>query len=325
MLLAVFIVAAGLSAGSSVLLVSRLERVGERLGLAEALLGLVVALAADGPEITSALAAVTTGHREVGVGVALGSNAFNLAAMLGLSVLAVGGLRLPRFATMLEGALALLIAAIAVAAVMAWIGPALGLILALGVFLPYVFVCALPPAARAQLPLPRPLLTWLRRAIDQEIVTIQRAPRAGRVDGLVVVAAAIAVIGASIVMEQTATTIGAQAGIPTIVIGGLVLAAVTSLPNAVAAIYLSLRGRGVAAMSEAFHSNAFNVLLALLVPAVIVGLDAPTAGVALAAGTYLALTLAAVVFALAGRGLGRWAGLILVAGYLGYVVLVVAT
>ncbi|HEY7940381.1 MAG TPA: hypothetical protein VID25_00420 [Candidatus Limnocylindrales bacterium] len=323
--LAVFVVAAALSAASSVLLVSRLERVGERLALAEALLGLVVALAADGPEITSALTAVATGQREIGVGVALGSNAFNLAAMLGLSVLVAGGLRLPRFATVLEGTLALVIAIIAVAVVMAWIGPAPGLLLGLAAFLPYVFVCALTPSRRARLPLPRPLLTWLRRAIDEEKVTLERAPRATPVDWVVAAGAALAVIAASVVMEQSATTIGQQAGIPAIVIGGLVLAAVTSLPNAVAAVYLTLRGRGVAAMSEAFHSNAFNVLLALLVPAVIVGLGSPTGGVPLAAFAYLTLTAAAVVLALAGRGLGRPAGLVLIGGYLGYVALVVAT
>ena len=177
--LVVFVVAAALSAGSSVLLVSRLERVGERLGLAEALLGLVVALAADGPEITSALTAVTTGQREIGLGVVLGSNAFNLAAMLGLSVVVAGGLRLPRFATILEGSIALLIAAIAVAAVMAWIAPIVGLLLALVVFLPYVLVCALRPAARARLPLPRLWLTWLQ-AGHRPGARDHRAPARGR-------------------------------------------------------------------------------------------------------------------------------------------------
>ena len=323
--LVVFVAAAALSAGSSVLLVSRLERVGERLGLAEALLGLVVALAADGPEITSAVTAVTTGQREIGLGVVLGSNAFNLAAMLGLSVVVAGGLSLPRFATMLEGSIALLIAAIAVAAVMAWIAPAVGLLLGLVVFLPYVLVCALRPTARARLPLPRLWLTWLRRAIDQEHVTIERPPVAGRADVAVAGAAVVAVIGASVVMEQSATTIGAQAGIPTIVVGSVVLAAVTSLPNAVAAIYLTLRGRGVAAMSEAFHSNAFNVLLGLLGPAVILGLGPATNGALLGGAAYLALTVVAVVFALAGRGLGRLGGGVLLVGYLGYVTLVLVT
>jgi len=46
------------SLAASWLLVSRLERLGERAGLSEAWLGLVAALAADAPEITSAVTAL---------------------------------------------------------------------------------------------------------------------------------------------------------------------------------------------------------------------------------------------------------------------------
>ena len=48
---------------------------------------------------------------------------------------------------------------------------------------------------------------------------------------------------ASVAMEQGASTLGIHFGIPQIVVGGLVLAAVTSWPNAVSAVYLA---RGVA-------------------------------------------------------------------------------
>src|SRR5216683_5185263 len=60
-----------------------LDRIGERLGFSEALLGMVTALGADAPEIASAVAAVVAGHKETGVGVVVGSNVFNLAALLG--------------------------------------------------------------------------------------------------------------------------------------------------------------------------------------------------------------------------------------------------
>jgi cation:H+ antiporter len=66
---------------TSWLLVTRLERVGERVGLSEALLGVVVALAADTPEITSAVSAITQHQRAIGAGVVIGSNVFNLAAL----------------------------------------------------------------------------------------------------------------------------------------------------------------------------------------------------------------------------------------------------
>jgi len=78
-LLLTFALAAATSLATSALLVARLERVGERLRAPEALLGLLAALAADAPEITSAAAAITAGRAAVGLGVTLGSNVFNLA------------------------------------------------------------------------------------------------------------------------------------------------------------------------------------------------------------------------------------------------------
>ena len=77
--------------GTSWVLVSRLERVGARFGLSEALLGLVAALAADAPEITAAVASLLQHEQTIGAGVVLGSNVFNLAALLGLGAVVAGG------------------------------------------------------------------------------------------------------------------------------------------------------------------------------------------------------------------------------------------
>src|SRR5260221_13438825 len=78
---------------TSFLLVSRLERFGERLGFSEALLGIVAALAADAPEVTAAVTAVAHHQQRVGAGVILGSNVFNLAALLGLGAVVAGRVR----------------------------------------------------------------------------------------------------------------------------------------------------------------------------------------------------------------------------------------
>ena len=53
--------------------------------------------------------------------------------------------------------------------------------------------------------------------------------------------------------------------------GALVLAGVTSLPNAVSALYLAVRGRGAATLSIALNSNAINVTAGLLLPGVSLG------------------------------------------------------
>jgi Hemerythrin HHE cation binding domain len=81
---------AAVSLAVSWLLVSRLERVGGRLVLSKAPLGLVAALAADAPEVTAAITAIA-GYQRIGAGVVIGSNAFNLAALLSLGARTWGG------------------------------------------------------------------------------------------------------------------------------------------------------------------------------------------------------------------------------------------
>jgi cation:H+ antiporter len=97
---------------TSWLLVSRLERIGERLGLSEALLGVAAALAADAPEITAATSALTSHQQRIGAGVVVGSNVFNLAALLGLGAVVAGGISLHRKVVALGGIVALLAALI---------------------------------------------------------------------------------------------------------------------------------------------------------------------------------------------------------------------
>src|SRR5258708_4598868 len=94
------------SLATSWVLVSRLERVGERLGLSEALLGIVAALAADAPEVTAAVTALAGGQQRLGAGVVIGSNVFNLAALLGLGAVVAGRIRLHRQGVVLGGVVA---------------------------------------------------------------------------------------------------------------------------------------------------------------------------------------------------------------------------
>jgi cation:H+ antiporter len=104
---AAFLGGAVVSLATSWLLVSRLERVGERLGLSEALLGLVPALAADAPEVTAAVTAVASHQQRVGAGVVIGSNVFNLAALLGLGAVVAGRVSLHRKVVVLGGTVAI--------------------------------------------------------------------------------------------------------------------------------------------------------------------------------------------------------------------------
>ena len=106
---AVFVVGAVVSLATSWVLVTRLERVGERLGFSEASLGMVAALAADTPEITASITAIAHHQQTVGAGVVLGSNVFNLAALLGLGAVAAGRINLHRKVVVLGGTVAVIV------------------------------------------------------------------------------------------------------------------------------------------------------------------------------------------------------------------------
>lgn len=84
--LPLFAVSLTVTLAAARLFARRLDVLGVRFGLPEALVGLLTALAADGPEISSAVISLARGERAVSVGVLVGSNVFNLAAMIGLSV-----------------------------------------------------------------------------------------------------------------------------------------------------------------------------------------------------------------------------------------------
>src|SRR5438067_858525 len=123
----------------------RLDRLGVRIRLPEALIGLLTALAADGPEITSALVALAKGEKGASLGVLVGSNVFTLAAMLGLSALLAGSVHLRREALALEGTVALLATLIASALIVRLVTPPVAAALLVVLLVPYLLLLVRGP------------------------------------------------------------------------------------------------------------------------------------------------------------------------------------
>lgn len=320
---AAFLAGSLVSLATSWLLVSRLERVGERLGLSEALLGVVAALAADAPEVTSAVAAMADHQQRLGAGVVIGSNVFNLAGLLGLGAVVAGGIGLHRKVVLLGGTVAMGVAGVCLAVVVGAVPPGVGCVLGLSVLVLYVAALSAPHLGLARPGLARPGLArrwvaWLWSAVAEEEAELESAirPVPGRWPDAAVAAGALAVVVvASVTMERAASALGSRFAVPEIVVGGLVLAAVTSLPNAVAAVYLAARGRGAATLSTALNSNALNVAAGLLIPAALLGLGRPSAQTVLTAVWYLGLTAAVLALAYRDFGIRRGSGALVITAY----------
>ena len=324
---AVFIFAAAVGVGASWVLVARLDRLGARLGLTEALLGMLAALAADAPEITAAVTALIRDDPSVGVGVVIGSNVFNLAALLGLAGIVAGQIALHRRVLELAGAVALWMCAATLAVVTGVLSPPAGLLVVLVVLAPYALVLGTRHERLSDLRLPAAWTGWLVAAISEEEMELEVAihPVRGHAsDALIAAGAVVVVVGASVAMERTASVLGVRHAVPPIVVGALVLAAVTSLPNAVAAVYLARRGRGAAVLSTALNSNTLNILAGLLIPTTILGIGAASGATTFIAASYMAMTVLALTCVYLIRGLSRSAGVVIVGAYLAFAGVLIA-
>jgi len=328
LLVIVFVSGVTVSLGSSWVLVVRLERVGAALGLSEALLGILAALAADAPEITAAVTALVNHDPRIGAGVVLGSNVFNIAALLGLSAVIAGRIALHRRVIEMSGAVAIWLATVCLLVVLGVLSPLVGLLAALAVLAPQIFILGAGHERLARLRLPEAWASWLESAVSEEELELEAAihpDRGGSRDAAIAAIAVLVVVGASIAMERAASEFATRHAIPGIVIGGVVLAAVTSLPNAVAAVYLASRERGAAVLSTALNSNALNVVAGLLLPAAILGLGQPSGQTTFVAASYLALTVFALASAYISSGLRRASGALVIAAYLAFVAVVLIT
>ena len=309
-----FVASIALMLLASAVFARRLDHIGLRLGLPEALLGLLTALAADAPEVSSAIAALVQHEHAVAVGVVVGSNAFNVAAMLGVSAVVAGRVRARHETLELEAFVGLWLLAVMLAVVAGGLGATTGGALVAVVAVPYVALLAAGPRLARRLPFNAAESRFVQRSFGE---AHRRAPAldsrreaAGAL--LVLLVALCLIVAGSVGAVQAATDLADAWSVPDALVGVVVLAVLTSLPNAWTGVRFGLQQRGSALMSD---SNSINIVAGLAVPAAL-GTLAAFSGLAIFDVAWLiGMTAAALVlFAKRGGG-GRGAGAFLIVLY----------
>ena len=275
----------------------RLDHIGPRLGLPEAVVGLLTAIAADAPEISSAVVALARGQKQVSLGVVLGSNAFNLAAMIGLSAVLAGTVTIGRRALAVEGGVGIAATLVAAGLVLGLLPAWVALVLLGAIVVPYLVIVSRGPADHP----PTPAHVHHEGAIWKPVA-------------LIVPAVGLIVLG-SIGMVQSAVALADRWHVSKAIVGILVLAVLTSLPNAFTAIRLGLAGRGAALVSETLGSNSINLTGGILFPALVVGLAGRSGLVDFNFDWLLGMTCVALLLLSRTTGMGRRGGAALVALY----------
>ena len=236
---------------------------------------MIAALGADTPEISSAVTALVVKQHDVGVGIIIGSNIFNLAALLGLSALVAGRLPVRRQAIIFNGAISLIVTMVMMFSIFGFISPLVSVVLLVLLLVPYVVVSGLKLNQMKRWKLPErvgefliPSIASTRHASKGQKLVLWKSRSGAWLGGV----ALVLIIVTSMGLTRSAIFLSAAWGMNKIIVGMLVLAVLTSIPNVITTMKLALDGRGIAVMSEALNSNTINVLFGICVPATILGL-----------------------------------------------------
>ena len=321
-----FVASIALMLLASAVFARRLDHIGLRLGLPETLLGLLTALAANAPELASAVTALITNHHAVAVGVSVGASAFNLAAMLGLSAVVTARVRVRHEALEVEAFVGLCMIGIAVAVAAGVLGGTAGIVLVAVVAVPYVALLAGGPRLVRRLRLGAEESRFVQRSLGEPHRRVQPldSHREATRLVLVLIAALCVIVAGSVGAVRAATELAHAWSVPDELVGVLGLAVLTALPNAWTGVRFGLQRRGSALISETLNSNSINMVAGIALPAA-VGAIASFSHLAVFSLAWLfGMTVAALVLFGKRGGAGRSAGALLIVLYAVFVVVQVA-
>lgn len=276
------------------------------LRLTPAVIGLtVVAAGTSLPELSVSILAAVRDQPDIAVGNVVGSNLFNIAIVLGLCALfrplAITGNSI-RLEYPVLAIATLMCLAIAQDGLVNWLDGLL-FVVVYGLFTTYMLTLV-----RAQ------VTTEERGEFAAEVESLARTPRMLPALGWVALGIVTLAAGATFTVEGAAS-LARVVGIPERIIGLTIVAGGTSLPEVVASLVSTWRGRDDVAIGNVIGSCLFNILIILGLPALIRPLPVHPAIVALDNWWMLGFTLLLFPLMFTRLRIDRWEGGLLLATY----------
>lgn len=284
-----------------------------RFGVAPLVVGLtVVAFGTSAPELTVSVLAGARGSGGVALGNVVGSNIFNVGAVLGGAAL-IRALAVE--ARLVAREIPLMIAFSCLLPLLAWDGflsrlDGVLLLLGFGTYMGYVVATATRGAQRG------------RTAEDEGVPGAGRTS-AARASLLVVVGLGGLVAGGHFLVGAS-VSFARAAGIPELVVGLTIVAAGTSLPELATSLVAAARRETDIAIGNVVGSNVFNLGAILGTSAMVSPLAAPSGLLRLEIPVMLGLSLLVLPLGFTDRAVRRGEGAFLVAIYVGFLALVTA-
>jgi cation:H+ antiporter len=283
-----------------------------RLGITPLVIGLtIIAMGTGSPEFVVSLEAAIKGNSGIALGNVMGSNIANIALILGCAALIKP---MVVKAQILRREMPVLMAVSAFLVIVMWDGVLSridGALLTLG-FVAYTAGAYFLSKGGES-----------KEVEDEYSEAVTPSGRAAWVDALFVVGGLVALVFGANIFVDGSVTIARVAGLSEAVIGLTIVAIGTSLPELATSVVASYRDEADISFGNAIGSNVFNVLGVLGIAAMISPI--PAEGIrSLDIGVFLGTVI--ILWAMLGRDylLDRFEGIILLTGYVIYIVTLLA-
>lgn len=295
-LVALYIGAGWLVKGSS--------EIAQKANISNLVIGLTfVAFGTSAPELVVSINASLTGQGDIAIGNVIGSNIFNIAAILGISA-AIRPLQAKRKLTKLD--IPILIVASIALVVLFWngmLGRLEGILFLIGIVAYTIFS-----------------LYYSRKhekMVEEAHNELQIQPQPWYKDVMYIVGGLMILIFAAQLMIDNAVSIAQALGVSEAVIGLTVVAAGTSLPELATSVVAALKKNQDIAIGNIVGSNLFNILAIAGTSSVIHPIVSKNVNY-VDLLVMLGLSLVLLPLAKSGQKISRIEGCFLIAAYLGY-------
>jgi len=314
---------------SADLFVDSLVEVGESLGISQIILGVTAsAIGTSLPEFGSAMIAVFSGNPDIGVGVVIGSNIWNIAGILGISSLAAGYIFVKREELKRDGLMTLLTALILLIFMTLFndITRVVGVILVLA-YIVYLYI--LINSQRNKSKLEKPDNEYLEDSKSNVVVTSQKeqtiveevigSGRSRNKNILISFAGLVGLIIGSRLLVYSGVEIGDLTGVPQIIMGLFALAIGTSMPELVVTVRSAMKKMHSLSIGTVLGSNIFNILIGIGIPSLFMTIPVDKLAVSFDAPVMIGVTALLILLSYRKSKLSRIGGAVLVVVYLVYI------
>lgn len=263
----------------------------------------IVAFGTSAPELVVSINASLSGQGDISIGNIVGSNVFNIAAILGISA-AIYPMQAKRQLTRID--IPILIVASILLTVFLWDGNLSrleGILFLVGIISYTLFSLYFSRK--------------YEKKVEEKIGELEKQPDPWYIDLLYIAGGLVVLIFASQMLVDNSVSIARNVGLSETVIGLTLVAAGTSLPELATSIVAALKKNTDIALGNIVGSNLFNILA-------IAGTTATIHPIAGSSINYsdllfmLALTLLLLPLARSGMKISRAEGWLLVVSYLAY-------